>query len=270
MTCAAAYLADWTNPANSWYPNCAKRREWGCNQPQQVATEDYLICVCQSLSVTPATIPTAYPAGSPSAGIVVPPTSGPSPRPLPTVKPTNIPIAPSYKPTNIPIAPTYRPFKPTINPTTAKPKPSKRLLRAESTNTKDSSTNIISNVVSSGKQTPTPPPSQSPVIINPPGKYVASSCLQQLSGDDYQPQQFCLQDLVQNTCTVQASLRPNNAAKGSCADHCQRHGLQCLSAYTNDWGGCVGLRSISCTEERTDWSAVIIISNKNLNGNNCS
>ena len=201
----------------------------------------------------PNTVPTATISSSPSL-------PSPSVRPSkfpPTVKPTAIPIAPSTKPTNTPIAPSY---KPTKSPVTKR-----RQLAVEGVHIESGSgsSNNVHNPTVKATRTPTAVSSLPPITLNPPGEFVNPTCLAQLSTDQAQPSQFCTQNQLNDTCTTIIPNRPFGARNGSCAIHCQRHGLQCMKAY-NNWG-CVSTQDIPCHTISTSYS--LVCSSEDLTNN---
>ena len=252
----SAAIPEWFYPLQVWKPQCTVRRQWSCTEPQP--TENQLLCTCapatsSNVQVTsPTMAPVRVPTVSPSAKAKV---AVKSPSMLPTVAPTTIPSSanPSTKPTKFPV------FKSTTKPT-------KGVARhlSETENVEVNGRVHVDAVAISSTRSPTTKltrspsafPTQSPVVINPANKYLATSCLLQLTGDEYQPYRFCEQDLSKDTCTALVQLHPHTNT-GSCSQYCTVHGLQCVAAYKSWY--CTAVETVSCTAQLEDWGAVSCI-----------
>mmetsp|Transcript_18586 Transcript_18586/g.25678 ORF Transcript_18586/g.25678 Transcript_18586/m.25678 type:complete len:1413 (+) Transcript_18586:58-4296(+) len=253
LTCVAAAVPEWFNPRQSWTAQCVVRRQWSCTAPQP--SENQMLCTCAPVTnsntngqtVIPTSPPVRVPTVSPTVKYVV---QSPSrlPTATPIISPTAVPttINPTAKPTKSPV------FKSTYKPTKGV---ARHLLETEHLG----ASGRVHVDVAAGSPTakasraPSAVPTKAPVIINPTNKYLANSCLLQLTGDEYQPYRFCEQDLVKDTCTAAVQLHPH-AKKGSCTQYCGTHGLQCISAYRN-WD-CIAVETVTCSNLLEDWGAV--------------
>jgi hypothetical protein len=101
---------------------------------------------------------------------------------------------------------------------------------------------------------PTPvstiPPTNYPITIYQKNQHIASSCLA-LMQNRYPASSICQQNLVQDSCTVLASMK-GILPTGSCNRYCKGNGLSCISAY--DGWNCVRGTQRSCDFNRTDSS----------------
>ena len=244
----AAAVPEWWYPQQVWRPQCTVRRQWSCTEPQP--SETHLLCTCapattsKAQGTSPTTAPAREPTASPTVKVLV--------KKPPSMSPTAVPSSekPSAKSTKSPVCKsTYKHMEGVA----------RHLLQTENFDVNDGRVHF--DAVASPTRSPTTKvtrapsafPTKAPVVINPANTYVANSCLVQLTGDEYQPNQFCEQDLSKDTCTAWVELHPHSN-KGSCSQYCSTHGLQCIAAYRS-WN-CVAVETVSCATQMNDWGAV--------------
>ena len=83
----------------------------------------------------------------------------------------------------------------------------------------------------------------------PAATHLTPACAKQLLPSDTSPYRFCNQDVVKDTCTVQARL--TSFPIGTCAEYCDSHGLECVGAAEDNT--CIATSELTCDTKSSSY-----------------